>query len=154
MCVSYRTHLFRYCIYCTFNQIKRNHYARFYSNYTVHHNEKRGLFYVKLDDKLRAVLQYVADGRVLDMQSINVPYRYTGHGLARLLAETAFTYAILNHYYMFLTCEYMQKYYLAIKNPDLEELVVGPQNILEGFGSEPLDPNIIYELPDPEDFSI
>ncbi|XP_076294787.1 protein lifeguard 3 [Lasioglossum baleicum] len=102
----------------------------------------------------RAVLQYRADGKILDMQAINVPYRYTGQGLARLLTETAFTYAIVNYHYMFLTCDYMQKYYLAIKNPDLEELIVGPTNILEGPDSEPLDPNIIYELPDPEDFLI
>ncbi|KOC68418.1 Protein GTLF3B [Habropoda laboriosa] len=133
-------------------QIQRNKNARFY--YTVHHNEKRGLFYVKLDDSSRAVLQYKAEGKVLDMQVINVPYRYTGQGYARLLAETAFTYAIVNYYYMYLTCEYMQKYYLAVKNPDLEELIVGPPHILEGPDSEPLDPNIIYELPDPEDFLI
>ncbi|CAK9823529.1 Protein lifeguard 1 [Anthophora retusa] len=102
----------------------------------------------------RAVLQYKAEGRVLDMQVINVPYRYTGQGFARLLAETAFTYAIVNYYYMYLTCEYMQKYYLAIKTPELEELIVGPPHILEGPDSEPLDPNTIYELPDPEDFLI
>lgn len=125
------------------------------------------------------MLHYVAEGKVLDMQTIAVPYRYTGQGLARLLAEvlfinlslsnielrrrfkfmllhfqTAFTHAIVNHYYMYLTCEYMQKYYLAIKNPDLEERIVGPPHILEGPDSEPLDPDIIYELPDPEDFLI
>ncbi|XP_054001868.1 protein NATD1-like [Hylaeus anthracinus] len=133
-------------------QTKRNQYARFL--YTVQHNEKRGLFYVKLDDNSKAVLHYVAEGKVLDMQTIAVPYRYTGRGLARLLAETAFTHAIVNHYYMYLTCEYMQKYYLAIKNPDLEERIVGPPHILEGPDSEPLDPDIIYELPDPEDFLI
>nr|XP_012141015.1 PREDICTED: protein NATD1-like isoform X2 [Megachile rotundata] len=102
----------------------------------------------------RAALQYKADGKILDMQAINVPYRYTGQGIARLLAETAFTYAIVNYYYLFLSCDYMQKYYLAVKNSDLEELVVGPMHILEGPDSEPLDPNIIYELPDPEDFLI
>ncbi|XP_028521889.2 protein lifeguard 2-like [Apis cerana] len=102
----------------------------------------------------RAVLHYVSEGKVLDMQMINVPHRYTGRGLARLLTETAFTYVILNNYYMYLTCEYMQKYYLAIKNPDLEEYVVGPPHILEGPDSKSLDPNIIYELPDPEDFLI
>ncbi|XP_078037184.1 protein NATD1 [Augochlora pura] len=138
----------------TLNRFQRNQYARFISNYPVHHNEKRGLFYVKLEDNSRAVLQYKADGKVLDMQAINVPYRYTGKGIARLLTETAFTYAILNSYYMFLTCEYMQKYYLAVKNPDLEELIVGPTHILEGPDSEPLDHDIIYELPDPEDFLI
>ncbi|XP_017763509.1 PREDICTED: protein NATD1-like [Eufriesea mexicana] len=133
-------------------QIKHNKFARFF--YTVHHNEKRGLFYVKLDDNSRAVLQYRPDGKVLDMQVISVPYRYTGRGIARLLTETAFTHVIVNYYYMYLTCEYMQKYYLAVKNPDLEEYIVGPPHILEGPDSEPLDPNIIYELPDPEDFLI
>ncbi|XP_016769262.1 protein NATD1-like isoform X2 [Apis mellifera] len=102
----------------------------------------------------RAILHYISEGKVLDMQRINVPHRYTGKGLARLLTETAFTYVILNNYYMYLTCEYMQKYYLAIKNPDLEEYVVGPPHILEGPDSKSLDPNIIYELPDPEDFLI
>ncbi|XP_076761738.1 protein lifeguard 3 [Xylocopa sonorina] len=102
----------------------------------------------------RAILHYVAEGKVLDMQVINVPYRYSGRGLARLLTETAFTYAIVNYYYLYLTCEYMQKYYRAVKNPDFEELIVGPPHILEGPDSESLDPNIIYELPDPEDFMI
>ncbi|XP_050595821.1 protein lifeguard 3-like [Bombus affinis] len=102
----------------------------------------------------RAVLQYKAERKVLDMQVISVPYRYTGRGLARLLTETAFTYVIVNYLYMYLTCEYMQKYYLAIKNPALEEYIVGPPHILEGPNSEPLDPDIIYELPDPEDFLI
>ncbi|XP_071872159.1 protein NATD1 [Bombus fervidus] len=133
-------------------QIKRNKFARLF--YAVHHNEKRGLFYVKLDDNSRAVLQYKAERKVLDMQVISVPYRYTGRGLARLLTETAFTYVIVNYLYMYLTCEYMQKYYLAIKNPALEEYIVGPPHILEGPDSEPLDPDIIYELPDPEDFLI
>lgn len=55
---------------------------------------------------------------------------------------------------MYLTCEYMQKYYLATKNPDLEEYIVGPPHILEGPDSESLDPDVIYELPDPEDFLI
>ncbi|XP_076231275.1 protein lifeguard 3-like [Calliopsis andreniformis] len=102
----------------------------------------------------RAVLQYISDRNVLDMQAINVPYRYTGQGLARLLAESAFTYAIVNYYYMYLTCNYMQKYYLAFKNPSLEDRVVGPPHILEGPTSEPIDRNIIYDLPDPEDFLI
>ena len=132
----------------TLKHIKQKRYAR--SFYTVHHNEKRGLFYVKLDDDSRATLQYIADGKVLDMQVISVPYRYTGRGLARLLAETAFTHAIVNHYYMYLTCDYMQKYYLAVKNPDLEDRIVGPPHIL-GSDYEPLDANN-YELPDPEDF--
>ncbi|KAG7211812.1 hypothetical protein KM043_011043 [Ampulex compressa] len=88
------------------------------------------------------------------MQSINVPSAYKGQGLARLLAETAFTYAIVNHYYIYLTCEYAQKYYLAVKNPDLEERIVGPPKILDGPDSTAIDPDIIYELPDPEDFMI
>ena len=90
------------------------------------------------------------------MQVISVPYQYTGRGLARLLAETAFTHAIVNHYYMYLTCDYMQKYYLAVKNPDLEDRIVGPQHILEGSDYEAHDADIYdpEDLPDPEDFLI
>ncbi|XP_034188019.1 protein NATD1 [Osmia lignaria lignaria] len=139
---------------CTPKQFKQKRYERFFHNLKVYHNEKRGLFYIKLDDNSRAVLQYKSDGKILDMQAINVPYKYTGQGIARLLAETAFTYAIVNYYYLYLTCDYLQKYYLAIKNSDLEELIIGPKHILEGPDSESLDPNIIYELPDPEDFVI
>lgn len=54
---------------------------------------------------------------------------------------------------MYLTCDYMQKYYLAVKNPDLEDRIVGPQHILEGSDYEPLDTDI-YDPPDPEDFLI
>lgn len=101
------------------------------------------------------MLHYIAEGRVLDMQGINVPYQYSGKGLARLLAETAFTYAIVNYYYMYLSCDYMQRYYLAVKNPDLEEVVVGPPHLLEGPDSESLDnPRTPHELPDPDDFNI
>ena len=51
---------------------------------------------------------------------------------------------------MYLTCDYMQKYYLAVKNPDLEDRIVGPPHIL-GSDYEALDADN-YELPDPEDF--
>ncbi|XP_076681197.1 protein lifeguard 3-like [Andrena cerasifolii] len=101
----------------------------------------------------RATLQYIADGKVLDMQVISVPDRHTGRGLGRLLAESAFTHAIVNHYYMYLTCDYMQKYYLAVKNPDLEDRIVGPPHILEGSDYKPLDADS-YDLPDPQDFLI
>ncbi|KMQ89846.1 protein lifeguard 1-like protein [Lasius niger] len=86
------------------------------------------------------------------MQSVTVPAKYKSQGLARLLAETAFTYAIVNNYYMYLRCEYLQKYYRAVKNPDLEERVVGPPHILNGPDSASSDSNVINELPDPEDF--
>ncbi|XP_015604668.1 uncharacterized protein LOC107272237 isoform X2 [Cephus cinctus] len=88
------------------------------------------------------------------MRSIIVPQEHKGQGLARLLAETAFTYAIINNYYMYLTCVYLQKYYLATKTIELEERVVGPKHILEGPSSKALDPDIIYELPDPEEFDV
>lgn len=48
----------------------------------------------------------------------------------------------------------MQKYYLAFKNPSLEERIVGPPHILDGPASEPIERNFIYDLPDPEDFLI
>lgn len=86
------------------------------------------------------------------MQSVTVPAEYKGQGLARFLAETAFTYAIVNNYYMYLRCEYLQKYYRAVKNPDLEERIVGPPHILDGPDSTSLDSDIIDKLPDPEDF--
>ncbi|XP_026674814.1 uncharacterized protein LOC108631583 isoform X3 [Ceratina calcarata] len=123
------------------SQIKRSNYAR--TIYTVHHNEKRGLFYVKLEDNSRAVLHYIAEGRVLDMQRINVPYQYSGKGLARLLAEVQ----------VFATYK-QPRYYLAVKNSDLEEVVVGPPHLLEGPDSESLDPISPHELPDPDEFNI
>lgn len=55
---------------------------------------------------------------------------------------------------MYLSCVYIQKYYLAIKNSELEELVVGPPHVLEGPYSEDFDPEAIHEIPDPEDFMI
>lgn len=42
----------------------------------------------------------------------------------------------------------MQKYYLAFKNPSLEERIVGPPHILDGPASEPIERNFIYDLPD------
>lgn len=55
---------------------------------------------------------------------------------------------------MILTCEYMQKYYLAVKNAEFEERVVGPEHILSGPKSEKLSENLIYDLPDPQDFIV
>lgn len=43
--------------------------------------------------------------------------------------QTAFTYAIVNNYYMYLECKYLQKYSLTVKNFDLEKHIVGPPNI-------------------------
>ena len=60
----------------------------------------------------------------------------------------------MNDYLLYLTCEYTQKYYLAIKNADMDELVVGPQHVLEGPYSETPNPDAVYELPDPEEFMI
>ncbi|XP_076183216.1 uncharacterized protein LOC143154958 [Ptiloglossa arizonensis] len=108
----------------TLKQVKRNQYARFF--YIVHHNEKWDLFFVKRDEDSKAVLQYRAKGKVLDMQAINVQYRYARQNLVRQLIETVFTYVIAKYYYMSLVCEYLQKYYFAIQNPDLEDLIVGP----------------------------
>lgn len=70
------------------------------------------------------------------------------------ILQTAFTYAIVNSYYMYLRCEYLQKYYLAVKNFDLEKRVIGPSHILEGPDSVALDPDVVYELPDPENFKL
>ncbi|XP_043289172.1 protein NATD1 isoform X2 [Venturia canescens] len=88
------------------------------------------------------------------MQAINVPSHHQGRGLARLLAEAALTYAIVNDYYMLLNCEYMQKFYLATKSPELEERVIGPKHILEAQQSDPLDSETVQELPEPEDFEV
>lgn len=43
----------------------------------------------------RAVLRYKTDGKVLDMQSVTVPTKYQGQGLARLLAEVIETVELL-----------------------------------------------------------
>ncbi|XP_023288127.1 uncharacterized protein LOC105701767 isoform X2 [Orussus abietinus] len=88
------------------------------------------------------------------MYTINVPSQHTGEGVARRLAEAAFTYAIVNNYYMYLTCEYLQKYYLATKTVELEELIIGPSHILEGPTSESLNQETVDELPDPQDFMV
>lgn len=66
--------------------------------------------------------------------------------------QTAFTYAVVNDYFMYLRCEYLQKYYRAVKNSDLEERIVGPPDILDGPDSTDLHPDTVYELPDPKDF--
>lgn len=64
------------------------------------------------------------------------------------------TYVIVNDYYMLLNCEYMQKFYLATKTPELEERVVGPKHLLEAGESSSLRTETVYELPEPEDFTV
>ncbi|XP_043479339.1 uncharacterized protein LOC122509386 [Leptopilina heterotoma] len=119
------------------------------------HNPNRGIFYVKLgNNEERAVLTYKKNGKILDLRTISVPKEHQEEGLARRLTEEAFTYAIVNDYHMYLTCVYIQKYYLVIKNAELEERVIGPPNVLEFPYAETTDPGAIYEIPDPEDFMI
>ncbi|XP_014219408.2 protein NATD1-like [Copidosoma floridanum] len=121
------------------------------SLHEVRHNLGKNVFYVVLDETYnkKAVLIYKIRDRVMDLRAINVPPAYKGRGLARLLTETAFTYAIINDYLLFLTCSYTQKYYLANKNPELTERVVGPKSIL-GLPVS-LDPETFEEEADPED---
>lgn len=64
--------------------------------------------------------------------------------------QAAFTYAIVNDYYMLLSCEYMQKLYRATRSPELEERVIGPSHILDSIEAAELDPESVYSLPDPE----
>lgn len=45
-----------------------------------------------LMQQARAVLQYKAKGKILDMRVISVPYRYRGRGIARLLTEVKFIF--------------------------------------------------------------
>ncbi|XP_031778751.1 protein NATD1-like [Nasonia vitripennis] len=117
----------------------------------VHHSPAKRIFYVTLDpifDK-QAVLYYKLNGQVMDLKAINVPSKFKGRGIARLLTETAFTYAIVNDYYLYLTCKYTQKYYLANKNKALEQRIVGPEHVLNAPIS--LDLEVFEEEPDPED---
>ncbi|XP_057330537.1 protein NATD1 [Microplitis mediator] len=97
----------------------------------VHHNPKRQIFYIKLNNYERATLLYKKNDNILDMKSINVPEKFENRGIARLLTEAAFTYAIVNNYYLILTCKYMQRTYEKIKTPELEERVIGPSNFLK-----------------------
>ncbi|XP_015127810.1 protein NATD1-like [Diachasma alloeum] len=120
------------------------------SVYGVFHNPNRRIFYVKLNNNDRAVLLYKKDNNTLDMRSINVPTEYQGRGLARILAEAALTYAIVHDYRIILTCKYMQNFYLATKNRELEERVIGPSNLLSP-SAKSLHPDTIDDLPDPQD---
>ncbi|KAJ8668599.1 hypothetical protein QAD02_010262 [Eretmocerus hayati] len=117
----------------------------------VHHNKNRQIFYVSFDIyEKTAVLQYNLENKVMDLRAIYVPDKYTGKGIARLLTETAITYAIKNNYFLFLTCTYTQKYYLCYKNSALEELIIGPQHILDANVS--IDVRCFQAEPDPQDF--
>lgn len=117
----------------------------------VRHNENRQIFYVKLTKNERAILLYTRDDNVLDMRSVTVPKSHQGRGLARLLAESAFTYAIIHNYFLILSCKYMQKVFLANRTKELEERVVGPVNILQESERGHFDPGSVDDLPDPEE---
>ena len=65
------------------------------------------------------------------------------------LLQTAFTYAIMNNYYLYLTCSYAQKYYLANRNANLDKRIVGPKNILGA--SVRWDQDSFDKEPDPQD---
>uniref|UniRef100_A0ABD2W9U4 Protein NATD1 n=1 Tax=Trichogramma kaykai TaxID=54128 RepID=A0ABD2W9U4_9HYME len=98
------------------------------SLYDVRHNPKNRLFYVQIEEK-QATLNYKIEGIIMNLLSIKIPKTHKGQGIAKLLTKTAFTYAINNNYYLYLTCSYTQKYYLAHKNKQLMAKVVGPTEI-------------------------
>ncbi|XP_044584329.1 protein NATD1-like [Cotesia glomerata] len=97
----------------------------------VHHNPKRQIFYIKLNNNERATLLYKKNDNILDIKSVYVPEEFENRGIARLLAEAAFTYAIKENFNLILTCKYTQRVYEKIKSPELEDRVIGPLNLLK-----------------------
>ncbi|EDV26219.1 uncharacterized protein TRIADDRAFT_56094 [Trichoplax adhaerens] len=77
-----------------------------------------------LNDK--AVLQYslAQNEGVIDMLHTGVPPRFRGMGVAKLLAQTAFDYALQNRFKMKLSCWYLAEYLQKNPKREYEELVL------------------------------
>ncbi|RDD37441.1 Protein NATD1 [Trichoplax sp. H2] len=91
----------------------------------VMHDEAKSEFFVQLDSD-KAVLQYslAQNEGVIDMLHTGVPPRFRGMGVAKLLAQTAFDYALQNRFKMKLSCWYLAEYLQKNPKREYEELVL------------------------------
>lgn len=100
--------------------------------YRVHHDQENRQFVIHLDpnDKTAiAHLNYQVEedvergGKLFNLVSTNVPTKYEGRGIAKLLANTAFDYCADNGARMTLTCWYLDGYLKRNPNPRYNKLV-------------------------------
>ncbi|CAC5411077.1 unnamed protein product [Mytilus coruscus] len=90
----------------------------------IGHDKDGKEFYIRMttDEKNRsnkkAILTYEWERpKFADLQHTFVPEEFRGHGVAKLLAETAFEHFVSEGATMRLSCTYLQKYALDNENP-------------------------------------
>jgi len=93
------------------NVLRRFCQSREMSEYQVKHDKKHQTFYIKLEGKDKAILEYnVISPTHLDYVHTEVPTSYRGKGIAAHLAKAAFDYAVEENMKMILSCSYLQKF--------------------------------------------
>uniref|UniRef100_A0A914VIX5 Protein NATD1 n=1 Tax=Plectus sambesii TaxID=2011161 RepID=A0A914VIX5_9BILA len=90
----------------------------------VEHCRKALEFFIKINGS-KAVLQYkeLPNG-ILDMYHTEVPPEARGKGVAKVLADAAFSYAGKNGLKIIPTCTYIDKYARDFATPEQKALIV------------------------------
>ncbi|CAG2223963.1 K06975 [Mytilus edulis] len=90
----------------------------------IGHDKDDKEFYIKMNtdeqnkSNKKAILTYEWERpKFADLQHTFVPEEFRGHGVAKVLAETAFDYFVSEGATMRLSCSYLQKYALDNENP-------------------------------------
>ncbi|XP_045183319.1 protein NATD1-like [Mercenaria mercenaria] len=94
----------------------------------VVHDTEGQEFYIKLqggrDEDSKAVLQYsYIKPDYVDLEHTVVPSQFRGHGVAKILAETAFDHFVEKGALIRPTCTYLQKFYNDNPHPRYTEKV-------------------------------
>jgi len=89
----------------------------------VEHDASAKKFFIQLGND-EAKLEYAQNGDILNMWHTEVPPALQGKGIAKVLAQGAFDYAVKNNQKMILTCSYLQKFYKDNPKDEYKKLVV------------------------------
>jgi hypothetical protein len=77
----------------------------------VQHDPAKGVFFIILENDVRAVLEYEwIKENLVNLFHTEVPAAYRGKGLAQELAKAALDYVVAKDAKMVLSCSYLAKY--------------------------------------------
>lgn len=87
----------------------------------VIHDENAQRFYIRLDERHSAEINYRRSGDTLNMYHTGVPPAYEGRGIASRLAQVALDYARENGLKVIPSCSFISVY--IRRHPEYAELV-------------------------------
>jgi len=91
----------------------------------VYHDVKQNKFRLSLPSSTReSFLNYkIIDGRTMDLQYVETPTEFRGHGVAKRLVVAALNFGTENKFKMIPTCPYVRKYVNENPSPKYSHLM-------------------------------